>query len=108
LEELILSTNNHVICWHIHVRNNHVCSVENYWIFQVLSSIKYAHYRKDGLCRAPKDLPCAFHRAHGKGHSLPCAHATLHGSDKRTVQISLPCVATKAHGKEQPVPCVGP
>jgi hypothetical protein len=41
LEELILSTNNHVICWHIHVRNNHVCSVENYWIFQVLSSMKY-------------------------------------------------------------------
>jgi hypothetical protein len=66
------------------------------------------HYRKDGLCRAPKDLPGAFHRAHGKGHSLPCAHATPHGSDKRTVQISLPCVATKAHGKEQPVPCVGP
>jgi hypothetical protein len=65
-----------------------------------------SHYRKDGLCRAPKDLLGAFHRAHGKGHSLPCAHATPHSSDKRTVQISLPCVDPKAHGKEQPVSCV--
>jgi hypothetical protein len=28
------------------------------------------HYRKDGLCSAPKDLPGAFYRAHGKCHSL--------------------------------------
>jgi hypothetical protein len=39
------------------------------------------------------DLPDVFYRAHGKGHSLPCAYTTPHGSDKRTVQISLPCVA---------------
>jgi hypothetical protein len=66
------------------------------------------HYRKDGLCRAPNDLPGAFYRTHGKGHSLPCAYVTPHGSDKHTVQISLSCVAPQAHGKERPVPCVGP
>jgi hypothetical protein len=26
---------------------------------------------KDGLCRAPNDLPGAFYRVHGKGLSLP-------------------------------------
>jgi hypothetical protein len=84
------------------------------------------HYRKDALCRAPNALPGAFYRAHGKGHylpcaydtphgsdkrtvqiSLPCAYDTPHGSDKRTVQISLPCVDPQAHGKEWPLPCVG-
>jgi hypothetical protein len=72
-----------------------------------LSQNHTSHYRKDGLCRAPNDLPDAFYRAHGKGHSLPCAYDTPHGSDKRTVQISLPCVVPQAHGKERPLPCVG-
>jgi hypothetical protein len=58
------------------------------------------HYRKDGLCLAQNDLPGAFDRAHGKGHSLPCAYDTPHGSDKRTVQTSLPCVVSRAHDKD--------
>jgi hypothetical protein len=53
-------------------------------------------------------LPGAFYRAHGKGHSLPCANDTLHGSDKRTVQTFLPCVVTRAPGKDISLPCVGP
>jgi hypothetical protein len=64
------------------------------------------HYRKDALCHAPNALPDAFYRAHGKGHSLPCACDMPHGSEKRTVQISLPCVDPQAHGKEWPLPCV--
>jgi hypothetical protein len=60
------------------------------------------HYWKDDLCRAPNDLPGAFYQAHGKGHSLSCTYNTPHGSDKRTVQISLLCVAPQAHGKERP------
>jgi hypothetical protein len=47
--------------------------------------VRTSHYRKDGLCRAPKDLPGAFYRAHDKGYSFPCAYATPHDSDKRTV-----------------------
>jgi hypothetical protein len=66
------------------------------------------HYRKDGLCRAPNDLPGAFYRAHGKGLSLLCAYDTTHDSDKRTVQTSLSCVVSRAHDKEISLPCVGP
>jgi hypothetical protein len=65
------------------------------------------NYRKDGLCRVPNALPGTFYRAHDKGHSLPWAYDTPHGSDKRTVQISLSCVVPQAHGKERPLPCVG-
>jgi hypothetical protein len=64
------------------------------------------HYRKDALCRAPNDLSGAFCRAHGKGHSLPCAYATPHGSDKCTVQISLSCVAPQARTAKSGMCCV--
>jgi hypothetical protein len=77
------------------------------YLYQVCHRVVLTHYRKDGLCRAPNALPGAFYRAHGKGHSLPCAYDTPHGSDKHTVQISLSCVVPQAHDKEQPLPCVG-
>jgi hypothetical protein len=42
------------------------------------------HYRKRGLCRAFKFLPCVFYRAHGK--ELLCRAFLTHGKE------SLPCV----------------
>jgi hypothetical protein len=77
-------------------------------IFLLKSKAVCFHYRKDGLCLAPNDLPGAFYRAHGKDHSLPCAYDTPHGYNKRTVQTSLSCVIPRVHGKDTSLPCVGP